>query len=269
MGRVIAITNQKGGVGKTTTCVNLAASMAATGRAALLVDLDPQGNATMASGIDKNDVEKTAYDVLVDEVSIRDVMIESKTAGYAVVPSNSDVTAADVQLIQVFARELRLRKALAAIRDSFDYVFIDCPPSLSLLTVNALCAADSVIVPMQCEYFALEGIASLTETIRELRSAVNPDLEIEGVLRTMCDNRSKLASLVSDELRKYFGEKVYSTIIPRNIKLAEAPSHGQPVMYYDRNSPGSKAYLALAGEILRKEAQDGIAAAQEPEASAS
>ena len=174
-----------------------------------------------------------------------------------------------MQLIQVFARELRLRKALAAIRDSFDYVFIDCPPSLSLLTVNALCAADSVIVPMQCEYFALEGIASLTETIRELRSAVNPDLEIEGVLRTMCDNRSKLASLVSDELRKYFGEKVYSTIIPRNIKLAEAPSHGQPVMYYDRNSPGSKAYLALAGEILRKEAQDGIAAAAEPESSAS
>ena len=221
MGRVIAITNQKGGVGKTPTCVNLAASMAATGRAVLLVDLDPQGNATMASGIDKNDVEKTTYDVLVDEVPIRDVMIESKTAGYAVVPSNSDVTAADVQLIQVFARGLRLRKALAAIRDSFDYVFIDCPPSLSLLTVNALCAADSVIVPMQCEYFALEGIASLTETIRELRSAVNPDLEIEGVLRTMCDNRSKLASLVSDELRKYFGEKVYSTIIPRNIKLAE------------------------------------------------
>lgn len=170
MGRVIAITNQKGGVGKTTTCVNLAASMAATGRAVLLVDLDPQGNATMASGIDKNDVEKTTYDVLVDEVPIRDVMIESKTAGYAVVPSNSDVTAADVQLIQVFARELRLRKALAAIRDSFDYVFIDCPPSLSLLTVNALCAADSVIVPMQCEYFALEGIASLTETIRELRA---------------------------------------------------------------------------------------------------
>ena len=255
MGKIIAIANQKGGVGKTTTCVNLAASMAATRRKVLVIDLDPQGNATMASGIDKYDVERTAYELLVDEIPAKDVIITETAGGYHLVAANQDVTAAEIRLLEFFAREIRLRNALAAIRDQYDYIFIDCPPSLNLLTVNAMSAADSVIVPMQCEYFALEGLTALVDTISKLVAVVNPDLKIEGILRTMFDHRNRLSNDVSDQLKQHFGDKVYRTVIPRNVRLAEAPSFGTPAMYYDKSSVGAKAYLALAGEILRREEQ--------------
>ena len=255
MGKIIAIANQKGGVGKTTTCVNLAASMAATRRKVLVIDLDPQGNATMASGIDKYDVECTAYELLVDEIPAKDVIITETAGGYHLVAANQDVTAAEIRLLEFFAREIRLRNALAAIRDQYDYIFIDCPPSLNLLTVNAMSAADSVIVPMQCEYFALEGLTALVDTISKLVAVVNPDLKIEGILRTMFDHRNRLSNDVSDQLKQHFGDKVYRTVIPRNVRLAEAPSFGTPAMYYDKSSVGAKAYLALAGEILRREEQ--------------
>jgi len=255
VGKIIAIANQKGGVGKTTTCVNLAASMAATRRKVLVIDLDPQGNATMASGIDKYDVERTAYELLVDEIPAKDVIITETAGGYHLVAANQDVTAAEIRLLEFFAREIRLRNALAAIRDQYDYIFIDCPPSLNLLTVNAMSAADSVIVPMQCEYFALEGLTALVDTISKLVAVVNPDLKIEGILRTMFDHRNRLSNDVSDQLKQHFGDKVYRTVIPRNVRLAEAPSFGTPAMYYDKSSVGAKAYLALAGEILRREEQ--------------
>lgn len=253
MGKVIAIANQKGGVGKTTTCVNLAASMAATKRKVLVIDLDPQGNATMASGIDKYQVPHTAYELLVDQVPIEQVVERETSGGYDLVAGNGDVTAAEIKLMEVFAREVRLRNALAPVRDYYDYIFIDCPPSLNLLTVNAMSAADSVLVPMQCEYFALEGLTALVDTISKLAAVVNPDLKIEGILRTMYDHRNRLSSDVSDQLKTHFGDKVYRTVIPRNVRLAEAPSFGQPAMYYDKASLGAKAYLALAGEILRRE----------------
>ncbi len=253
MGKVIAIANQKGGVGKTTTCVNLAASMVATKRKVLVIDLDPQGNATMASGIDKYQVANTAYDLLVDEVSVEQVVERETSGGYDLIAGNGDVTAAEIRLMEVFAREVRLRNALAPVRDNYDYIFIDCPPSLNLLTVNAMSAADSVLVPMQCEYFALEGLTALVDTISKLASVVNPDLKIEGILRTMFDHRNRLSNEVSDQLKSHFGDKVYRTVIPRNVRLAEAPSHGTPAMYYDKSSLGAKAYQALAGEILRRE----------------
>ncbi|MGL4206764.1 MAG: ParA family protein [Aeromonadaceae bacterium] len=255
MGKIIAIANQKGGVGKTTTCVNLAASMAATRRKVLVVDLDPQGNATMASGVDKYQVERTAYDLLVDELPAKEVIITETAGGYHLIAGNSDVTAAEIRLLEFFAREIRLRNALNAVRDQYDYIFIDCPPSLNLLTVNAMSAADSVLVPMQCEYFALEGLTALVDTISKLVAVVNPNLKIEGILRTMYDHRNRLASDVSEQLKQHFGDKVYRTVIPRNVRLAEAPSFGTPAMYYDKTSLGAKAYLALAGEILRREEQ--------------
>ena len=258
MTRIIAITNQKGGVGKTTTCVNLAASLAATRRKVLLVDLDPQGNATMGSGVDKREVEYSCYHLLLEETPIEDIIVHAEVAGFDLVPGNSDLTAAEVQLMQMEARESRLGNRLQPIESRYDYVLIDCPPALNMLTLNALTAADAVFIPIQCEYYALEGLSALLETVGLIREAVNPDLEIEGLLRTMFDARNNLANEVSEQLLEHFGDKVYRTIIPRNIRLAEAPSYGAPIIKYDKASRGAIAYLALAAEMVRrqKDAED-------------
>ena len=252
MVKIIAIANQKGGVGKTTTCVNLAASLQANGRSVLVVDCDPQGNATMASGVNKFELTNTVCQVLIDDYDINDVLIHKTNGGFHLIPSNEDLTAAEVSLLDKFGRESFLKKSLDKIKDNYDFVLIDCPPSLNILTVNALCAADSILVPLQCEYFALEGLTLLIETVDQLASAVNSKLKIEGILRTMFDNRNRLSTDVSDELKKNFGDLVYETIIPRNVRLAEAPSYGKPAMYYDKSSVGSKAYLSLAAEIISK-----------------
>ncbi len=253
MARVIAVTNQKGGVGKTTTCVNLAASLAATKRRVLLVDMDPQGNATMGSGVDKSAVPRSAFDLLLDEAPLREVIVQVEHSNYALVPSNSDLTGAEVALLEELGRELRLRNALEPTRGRYDYIIIDCPPALSMLTVNALTAADAVIVPMQCEYYALEGLSALLETVEKIRRILNPKLKVDGLLRTMFDARNNLSNQVSQQLTRHFGTKVYSTVVPRNVRLAEAPSHGLPALLYDKNSSGALAYLALAGEILRRD----------------
>ena len=250
MKRTIAVANQKGGVGKTTTSVNLAASLALSGSRVLLIDLDPQGNATMGSGVDKSAVERSIYDWLIDGVALADVA-ERCQGGYALIPSNTDLTAAEVELMNLEGREYRLKERLAEAEE-FDYVIIDCPPSLNILTLNALIAASSVLIPMQCEYYALEGLSALLETVDGVRAAANPDLAIEGLLRTMYDPRNSLTRDVSRQLIQYFGDQVFRTVLPRNVRLAEAPSHGLPAILYDRQSRGAVAYMALAGEIKRK-----------------
>ena len=251
--KTVAVANQKGGVGKTTTSVNLAASLGAMGKSVLLVDLDPQGNATMSSGVDKHAVELTAYDLLIDGTPIEQVAVRAQDNGYHLVAANRDLTAAEVELLALDNRERRLANALTGASD-YDFVIIDCPPSLSMLTVNALVAARSVIITMQCEYFALEGLSALLNTIRRVADTVNSDLDIEGILRTMYDPRNALTGEVSSQLHKHFGDLVYRTVIPRNVRLAEAPSHGLPALYYDRLSTGAKAYAALAGEFIKRQA---------------
>ena len=252
MTKIYAIANQKGGVGKTTTCVNLAASLVATKKRVLLVDLDPQGNATMGSGVNKNEVEKSIYDVLTERESITDCLTFSESGKYQVLPANGDLTAAEVEMLALDNKERRLQNALNLVRDQFDYILIDCPPSLNMLTLNGLTACDGVIIAMQCEYYALEGLSALVGTINQIQKVLNPNLKIEGLLRTMYDPRNSLTNDVSAQLQQHFGDRLYRTCIPRNVRLAEAPSFGMPVLAFDRQSKGAIAYLALAGEILRR-----------------
>jgi chromosome partitioning protein len=257
MPRILAITNQKGGVGKTTTGVNLAASLSAAKRRVLLVDLDPQGNATMGSGVDKRALQATVYQVLLGARSISEVRVRAESGGYDLVPANRELAGAEVELVDMEHRETQLKDALAAVAPDYDFILIDCPPALNLLTVNGLTAAHAVMIPMQCEYYALEGLSDLVQTIKKVRAHLNPTLEIEGLLRTMFDPRNTLAQQVSTQLLEHFGDKVYRTVIPRNVRLAEAPSHGLPALKFDQASKGAQAYLALAGEMLNRTGDKG------------
>jgi chromosome partitioning protein len=252
MARIFCIANQKGGVGKTTTCVNLAAGLAQIGQRVLLIDLDPQGNATMGSGIDKRALALTVYDVLLESASVAETRTRSEKGGYDVLGANRELAGAEVELVSLERRERRLREAIQAARDDYDFVLIDCPPSLSLLTLNGLCCAHGVIVPMQCEYFALEGLSDLVNTIKQVHANLNRELQVIGLLRVMFDPRITLQNQVSEQLKAHFGDKVFDTVVPRNVRLAEAPSYGQPGVVFDPSSKGAKAFVEFAHELLRR-----------------
>ena len=252
MERTIVVANQKGGVGKTTTAINLAASLAELGKKVLVVDMDPQGNTTSGLGIDKEQAENTVYELMLEECSVEDAIMESEYENLSVLPSNINLAAAEIELVELSERTLRLRQALAPIRDQYDYILIDCPPSMGLVTLNAFSACDSVIVPIQCEYYALEGLSQLMATIKQVKRLYNPVIELEGILLTMYDSRLKLTEQVEEEVRSHFPDKVYKTVIPRNVRLSEAPSFGMPAIYFDQNSRGAKAYLELTKEFLKK-----------------
>ncbi len=251
MGRTIAVTNQKGGVGKTTTSVNLSACLAYLGKKVLLIDIDPQGNATSGVGINKGETQHCVYDVLIDDEDIRNVIKETKVENLSLVPATISLAGAEVELVSTISREVRLKHAIDDIKDNYDYVIIDCPPSLGLLTINALTAADAVIIPVQCEFYALEGLSQLLSTVRLVQKHLNQDLYIDGVVLTMLDARTNLGIQVIEEVKKYFQDKVYKSIIPRNVRLSEAPSHGEPIIIYDPKSRGAEIYLELAREVIK------------------
>ena len=256
--RIVAVSNQKGGVGKTTTAINLATALAAVGRQVLVIDIDPQGNASTGLGIEAARRHVGAYNVLLDRVPLAQAVIPTGIPNLGIVPATPDLSGAELELIDVERREFRLRDAMDGIADRYDYVLIDCPPALGILTINALTAANAVLVPLQCEFLALEGLSQLVRTIERVKRAFNSTLEIQGIVLTMFDTRNKLSSLVAEDVRAYFGDKVYDTVIPRNVRISEAPSHGKPVLLYDYQCSGSRAYMHLAGEVLRREAGTAV-----------
>ncbi len=253
MAKTVSVINQKGGVGKTTTAVNLSAAIGALGKKVLLVDIDPQGNSTSGYGINKREIENSTYDMLINGVKASDVLVKTRFENVDILPSDMNLAGAEVEMIALEKRESLIKMALSQIWNDYDYIFLDCPPSLGLITINALCASDTFLVPIQCEYYALEGLAQLMATVRQIKRLYNPQLELEGVLLTMYDGRLNLTNQVVDEVKKFFPKKVYSSTIPRNVRLSEAPSYGEPIMYYDKTSKGAIAYAALAEEFLKKQ----------------